>query len=124
MLLLATMISFTACGGDEPKEYEDTSIIGTWIRQEVISSSSDYITTIIKQTQIFRTDKTCSATVEIYINDKFQRGYGYNYTYSYNGKILKLTGGESGKTSTYSAKIIGDKLSITNDDGTLTFTRQ
>lgn len=124
MLLLATMLTFTACSSDDDEKQPDyPSIIGTWTRTAVETSSGNTSITI-EQTQIFRADNTATGKVYMYLNNNLMQQKTFEYTYTYNGSVLKMTSKDDGTSQTFSVSISNNTLTMTGDDGTLTFTRK
>lgn len=122
MLLLATMLTFTACSGDNDDEPDYPSIVGTWFR--TYSSTSGNYTITVEQTSTFHADNTVVAHMKMYMNDNLLRDRQFNYTYSYNGKILTMTEVDSGETQKYSVKILGNTLTLIGDNGESVFTKK
>lgn len=123
MLLLATLLTFTACGGDDEPEASYPSIVGTWARtvsQEQIENG----TITIKQTQTFRQDQTATGSAEVYLNDKLYQSKSFEYTYVYDGKTLKMKSKNSGKTEMFVVSISNNKLTMSGSDGTFVFTKK
>lgn len=123
MLLLATILTFTACGGDDDDEPDYPSIVGTWSRvvsQEQIGNG----TMKIIQTQIFNANGTAQGIASVYLDNNLYQEKKFDYTYTYNGKTLKMTGKDSGTTQTFSVTISNNTMTMVGDDGTFTFTRK
>lgn len=122
MLLLATMLTFTACSSDDEPEVSYPSIVGTWTRTVSQQQIGDGTMTVT-QTQIFRKDKTATGLAEMYLNDKLYQSKSFEYTYVYDGKTLKMTGKDSGETKVFNVSISDNRLTMSGSGGTFVLTK-
>lgn len=123
MLLLATLLAFTACGDDKEDEPNYPSIVGTWSRtvsEEQIGNG----TMTIKQKEVFKSNGTAQGIAEIYLNKDLYQSNTFDYTYTYNGKILTMKSATTGETESFSVTISGNTLTQVGEDGTFVFQKE
>lgn len=125
MLLLATILTFTACGDDKEDEPQPNypSIVGTWSRtvsQEQIGNG----TMTIKQKQVFKSNNTAQGIAEVYLNSDLYQSKTFDYTYTYDGKTLTMKSTSSGETETFKVTISGNTLTQVGDEGTFVFYKE
>lgn len=118
MLLLATILTFTACSDDddkdEPIDYT-SQLVGTWVYEKSTTNENLGVTVSIESIWTFRTNKTCNWTLQSKVNDRVTNSTDIDATYSYDGKILKLT--HDGTIEEISAVINGNNFTIVTDKG-------
>lgn len=117
MLLLATMLTFTACGGDdkdEPIDY-NSQLWGTWVHEKSTTNENLGMTVSIESVWAFRTNGTCTWTIQSKLNGNVLQSRDIDAKYSYNGKELSLT--YNGNTEKIAAVVTGNSLTIVTEEG-------
>lgn len=117
-------LAFIGCSkeDDESNESIKEQLIGTWGRTAVESSGNTTIT--IEQIQTFNINNTAYTSAKVYLNGSLMQSKSFEYTYTCKGDMLYMTGKDSGTTQAYRVSITGKTMSMTGDDGILTFTKQ
>lgn len=121
MLIIASLFAFASCNSDDEPDY--SLIVGTWSRiAETHFIENKKVEAV--QTLVFNSDKTAKVIVSLYVDDNFIKDDELNCTYTYNGETLKLKSEYSDTPEVWNMRIAGDKLTIIDDDGPITFTRK
>lgn len=109
MLLLATILTFTACGDDDD-EPDYPSIVGTWYRI-VAQEKAGNSTVTVTQTWIFNSNGSAQGIANVYIDKELRQEKTFDYTYKYDGKILTID------SDAVDATIANGRLTVTDIDG-------
>lgn len=117
MLMLSAMLTFTACGGDEKDEPTDynSQLWGTWVHEESTTNENLGMTVSIESVWVFRTNGTCTWTIQSKLNGNVLQSRDIDAKYSFNGRELYLT--YEGKTEKIAAVVNGNSFTIVTNEG-------
>lgn len=117
MLLLATMLAFTACSGDddEPKTDDSKQLIGTWVCEKSTNDNSFGITISIESVFVFNSNNTFRWEVNSKMDDQVLNSTGLHGTYSYKPNTLTLS--YDGKSEEITCIVNGNTMNIVTSEG-------
>ncbi|MBQ7823002.1 MAG: lipocalin family protein [Bacteroidaceae bacterium] len=98
--------------GDEEVNYEQ--IIGTWT--ETSYTEGEYVSSKIELSWTFRSDKTATQRIVLYINNINTKDVSVDFTYVYNGREI-ITKHSSGEETTHEVSISGNKMTLGDGEG-------
>ena len=120
MLLLATLLTFTACGGgdDDEPENPNEKLWGTWVYEKSTTNEATGIVISVESVWTFRTNNTCDWVMQTKLDGEiFQTKNLLSAKYSLNGSTLSLTY-ENGTKADLSISLSGNSMTIVTDEET------
>ena len=119
MLLLATILTFTACGNDdiEPPVYHNGKLIGTWVHTSSTYNENLGMEVSIESIWVFNPNEKFTWTVLYKMNNTILRNNETSGKFSYDGKVLILTTND--EISKITAEVQGSTLTITTESGSM-----
>ena len=119
MLLLATMLTFTACSSDDDEpENPNEKLWGTWVYEKSTTNESTGIVISIESVWIFRTNNTYEWTMQTKLDGEvFQSKELFSGQYSLHGNTLSITYDNNQETD-LNITVSGNSMTIVTDEGT------